>query len=522
MYHGTCRAQIKIFRFITIYFGFGLAQRPWPATHASRWKFSVRRNPYCSQEKRHSISNSEDPLDVPPDFRLCPHGMSASLASAQGAGEKNSAAGGPCQIEAVDYKGWHTQQLSNAWVKLIVVPQNGGRLMQVIFAGHPYLFVNPQYEGKYLPPNEEQWFNYGGDKLWLLPEGDDDEQHWRGNSDLLDDGTYSFQVHSSGQRCEIDLSSPADPRTGIQILRTIRLEGDSPRIHFHALMKNISGHSVEWSVQSVSQYDTADPNQRSRQNRDFWTFTPANPSSSYLNRYHVRSGPAEPHTISIRDDGLFALRYAYIARELWLDSHDGWLAVVDAGSRYAMVERFRYEDTNSYPGKASVIFYTNGPELRWDAEGVPSLSSGEDRKAPYYLEAELNSPLVRLLPEETYSFDTEWFPTRAGREFHGVTEAGVIVNPFRAMVLENGKLRLSGSFGVFFPGRLVAHFYGQQGGATGAMPVAEVEPADLASLSIEIPAVGNAGRVSLHLEDKNGLDRGALGEVRIEAISGKH
>jgi hypothetical protein len=28
-------------------------------------------------------------------------------------------------------------------------------------------------------------------------------------------------------------------------------------------------------------------------------------------------------------------------------------------------------------------------------------------------------------------------------------------------------------------------------------------------------------RVSLHLEDKNGLDRGALGEVRIETISGK-
>ncbi|MFI5056821.1 MAG: hypothetical protein ACHQLQ_01440 [Candidatus Acidiferrales bacterium] len=447
--------------------------------------------------------------------------LTASLASAQAAAEKNPAPRGSCQIEAVDYKGWHAQQLSNAWVKLIVVPQNGGRLMQVIFAGHPYLFVNPQYEGKYLPPNEERWFNYGGDKLWLLPEGDDDELHWRGNSDLLDDGPYSFQVHSSGRRCEIDLSSPADPRTGIQILRTISLDGDSPRILFHAMMKNISGHSVEWSVQSVSQYDTADANQRARQNRDFWTFTPANPSSSYLNRYHVRSGPAEPHTISIRDDGLFSLRYAYIARELWLDSHDGWLAVVDGSSRYAMVERFRYDETRSYPGKASVIFYTSGPELRWDGEDMPSLSSGEDRKAPYYLEAELNSPLVRLFPEETFSFDTEWFPMRAGGEFHGATEAGVIVNPFRAAALENGKLRLSGSFGVFFSGKLVARLYNQQGGAIGTVPLADVEPTELASLAVEIPATGNPGRVSLHLEDKNGLDRGALGEVRVEAISGK-
>jgi hypothetical protein len=447
--------------------------------------------------------------------------MSASLASAQAAAEKNPPPRGSCQIEAVDYKGWRAQQLSNAWVKLIVVPQNGGRLMQVIFAGHPYLFVNPQYEGKYLPPNEERWFNYGGDKLWLLPEGDDDEQHWRGNSDLLDDGPYSFQVHPLGQRCEIDLSSPADPRTGIQILRTIRLNGDAPRIQFHALMKNISGHSVEWSVQSVSQYDTADPNQRSRQNRDFWTFTPANPLSSYLNRYHVRSGPAEAHTISIRDDGLFALRYAYIARELWLDSHDGWLAVVDGSTRYAMVERFRYDESKSYPGKASVIFYTNGPEVRWDADGMPSLSSGEDRKAPYYLEAELNSPLVRLFPDETFSFDTEWFPARAGGEFHGATEAGVIVNPFRVVALEDGKLRLSGSFGVFFPGKLVARLYDQHGAAIGTIPVVDVDPAELVSLAVEIPATGIPGRVSLHLEHKNGLDRGALGEVRVEAISGK-
>ncbi len=455
-------------------------------------------------------------------FGLAFTATSASIVTAQVVAEKKSAVRAACQIEAVDYKGWHAaQQLSNAWVKLIVVPQNGGRLMQVIFAGHPYLFVNPQYEGKYLTPNEDRWFNYGGDKLWLLPEGDDDEQHWRGNSDLLDDGPYTFQVHSSGQRCEIDLASPADPRTGIQILRTIRLEGDSPRIQFHASLKNISGHSVEWSVQSVSQYDTANANLRSRQNRDFWTFTPANPSSSYLNRYHVRSGPAEAHTISIREDGLFALRYAYIARELWLDSHDGWLAVVDGSTRYAMVERFRYDEAKSYPGKASVIFYTNGPELHWDAEGVPSLTSGEERVAPYYLEAELNSPLVRLFPGETFSFDTEWFPARAGGEFHGATDAGVIVNPLQAVALETGKLRLSGSFGVFFSGRLVARLYNRHGAALGTVTVADADPTELTSLGIEIPAAENPERVSLHLEDRNGVDRGALGEVWVATNSGK-
>jgi len=63
-----------------------------------------------------------------------------------------------CRVELVDYFGWSAQQISNPWVRLIVVPQNGGRLMQVTFAGHDYLFVNPELRGKYLPPTSSQWF----------------------------------------------------------------------------------------------------------------------------------------------------------------------------------------------------------------------------------------------------------------------------------------------------------------------------------------------------------------------------
>jgi hypothetical protein len=70
-----------------------------------------------------------------------------------------------CRVEQIGYQGWQAQQVSNAWVKLIFVPQNGGRLMQVIFDGHPFLFVNRRYAGKYFPPSSTEWFNYGGDKV---------------------------------------------------------------------------------------------------------------------------------------------------------------------------------------------------------------------------------------------------------------------------------------------------------------------------------------------------------------------
>jgi len=437
------------------------------------------------------------------------------LASAQTPSPSSSPATADCRVEAIDYEGWPAEQLSNRWLQLIVVPQNGGRLMQVSFAGHSYLFVNPKFAGKYLPPTPGQWFNYGGDKLWLLPEGNNDEKHWAGDSDLLDDGPFTFRKVSQGKQCEIELTGPADPQTGIQIQRTIHLDALSPRIAFHASMKNVTGHPVEWSMQSVSQYDTGDRSSSSGFNHDFWTFTPTNPSSSYLNRYHVRFGPAENPAVSVRDDGLFVVHYVHMAAELWLDSTAGWLAVVDGTSRYAMVERFQFEEGKPYPGKASVIFWTNGPELRLTSDGIPSLSADADA-GPYYLEAEINSPMCRLRPGEACDLVTEWFPTRAGREFHGVADAGVVIRPLESIRLDNGKIGLSGAFGVFSAGHLVLHFYNAHGSSLGTMRLGKVDPTELVSLETEVaPPDGETARVSLHVEDEDGVDRGSLQEVQV-------
>jgi hypothetical protein len=446
----------------------------------------------------------------------------SAVRAARAEGQNDSAKHDQCRVEAVDYKGWHAQQISNRWVQLIVVPQNGGRLMQVTFAGHPYLFVNPKFAGKYFPPAQGQWFNYGGDKIWLLPEGNDDEQHWAGDSDIIDDGPFTFRKISEGQTCEIELTGPADPQTGIQFVRNIFLDAGSSRIRFHTLMKNITGHSLDWSMQSVSQYDTSAAGASGTEaagpvlhfNHDFWTFTPANPSSSYLNRYHVRFGPAQNPAVGVRDDGLFTVHYVHMAAELWLDSKEGWLAVVDGATRYAMVERFHYQETATYPGKASVIFWTNGPEISLSNDGIASLSSDPDA-GPYYLEAEINSPMCHLRPGESCALETEWFPTRAGSDFRRATEAGAIMRPLQASVSGDGKIKLSGAFGVFFSGSLVARLYDEHGRSLGSMTVVNVSPSEPVSLDAELSPKSKAARVSLHLQDENGVDRGSLGEVRV-------
>ena len=137
------------------------------------------------------------------------------------------------------------------------------------------------------------------------------------------------------------------------------------------------------------------------------------------------------------------------------------------------------------------------------------------------MEAELNSPMVRLDPGESYHFDTQWFPTRADKDFQGVTDAGVILKPLHAMQDAGaGKIRLVGAFGVFFSGKLVVHFYGAGGMAMGTQPITQVDPRNLLLLQTTAAVAGRVGRISLHLVDSNGLDRGALGEVAVETSAG--
>ncbi len=324
-----------------------------------------------------------------------------------------------CTVQPVVYEGWQAQQVANDWVQLTFVPQLGGRLMQVTFNGHPYLFVNPVYKGKYISPAEAagRWINYGGDKIWPLPEGNDDEQHWQGASTPLDDGAYAFSVLSQGAKCTVRLEGPPDPPTGLQYTREISIGSDSPQISFHAITRNFTGHSITWSVQSVSQYNLSDAKDATQYNHEFWAFTPLNPRSSYLLGYHARDGLANDPAYSVKD-GLFRLNWKYLESEVWLDSIAGWVALIDGATQYAMVEKTKHVLGGDYPGKATIIFYKNGPTVELDAKGMPYLTSRSLEKTPYYMEAELNSPMAVLGPGESYAFDTTLVPLTPQRRFH--------------------------------------------------------------------------------------------------------
>jgi hypothetical protein len=445
--------------------------------------------------------------------------LTARLCNAQPAAPRH----GSCRIESVDFDGWRAQQLANQWVTLTIVPQLGGRLMQVTFGGHAYLFVNPRYAGKYFPPSEGapkgRWFNYGGDKIWPLPEGTQDEQHWAGPlSDALDDGEYAFKILSQSSVCAVQLDGPADARTGLQYSRNISIDSDSPEISFHAVMKNATAHPIQWSMQSVSQYDTVDPHNSADFNHDFWAFTRADSHSSFAGGYRVRTGLASDPSFAVKD-GWFTLHWMNLQGEVWIDSPGDWVVVVDGATHFAMAERFSYVKGAEYPGDASVIFYKNGrPPERKQKDGEP-VSPADPDDSLFYMEAELNSPLVRLEPGLTYAMDTKWFPARAGNEFKTITDAGLVGEALQASITSTGVI-LSGSFGVFFPGTLVAHLYDDNGVEANAVSLAAVIPTESLSLNQTIKSPSAIARVSLHLVDPQGRDRGSLGEARVTRRDG--
>ena len=425
----------------------------------------------------------------------------------------------PCRIESTEFDGWQAEQLSNPWVTLTIVPQLGGRLMQIRFDGHPYLFINAKYKGQYISPSEAgtkgRWINYGGDKLWPMPEGSQDENHWPGPiSDALDDGAYALTVVSRAPRCTVRLDGPSDAKTGLQYSREISLGGESPEVRFHAVMKNSSDHAIQWSVQTVTQYDTSASHDSGKYNHDFWAFAPANEHSAYLEGYHVRSGLSDDPSYSIKNS-LFVLHWLPLENEVWLDSTGGWLAVVDGSTRYAMVERFRHDAAGQYPDQATLIFYKNGSTLEVDDGGSPRISPADPENSPRYMEAEINSPVVAMEPGKSYAMDTEWFPVRMGKEFTSVAEAGVAGAPLSATRTAHG-VRLAGSLGVFLPGRLEVQLSDSRGVKLGSVSLKTVNPKDEIELDEEVDAPAAAWQVSVHLIDLHGKDRGTIATAAIK------
>ncbi len=456
------------------------------------------------------------------NFIRCSSLLTMLLNSDTGRATGGFAALGECALNATQYRGWNGYQLTNGLVAVYIIPDIGGRVIQYQLAGHDYFFVNPLTTGKVFPPEENGggnggWKNYGGDKLWPAPQGWENDQQWPGPPDpVLDGGKYSAAiVRQTAEEVAVRLTSPPDPRTGIQFSRTVTLSRGTTRVRVESTMKNISQRPVRWSIWEVIQQDTADPSSPGQFNPDFWAYCPLNPQSRYAQGYYPIFGQVgHPSYQPDPEHGLLGVRYDYRVGKVGLDSHGGWLTTVNGKSDHCFVARFPYFPKADYPDGASVEFWLNGAG-EFILNRVPIVNPADPQQTPYLMETEILSPLAELQPGEDYHFNVDWFATRCPRPVVDVVPAGAINRRLLASV-RGRQVRVEGVFGVFMPGHAEATFYTRDGTVAGKSDLGRVEPNQVFRLASELPLPENAFRVSVAVIDSEGQNHGWLGNAFLD------
>jgi hypothetical protein len=402
-------------------------------------------------------------------------------------------------------------------VSLFIAPQIGGRAIQLQLGDQEYFFVNKALEGKIVPESENNlkagWANYGGDKAWPGPEGWMSDDEWASVPYyILDGAAYNADiVANTPAEVALRVTSPRDPRTGVQLIRTFHVYAGTTRIKVDQVMRNISRREIRWGIWHLIQNDAADVNHPSKPNPDLYMYIPLNPRSQYPQGYYVPFGDVRhPSYEVLPGGGMLRVHYMYHVGKAAVDDSAGWYAVVNGQKNLGLVESFKYFPEREYPDGASVETWNEGPGTISRGPFDQTLSD-DPKKTPYFLESEGLSPYATLQPGEEYYYPIYWSATRVPNPVcSSPTSGGVISEPLTGK-LNGDTVTLKGTFGVFAPGSLQAEYFSAMGEELGRVTLQAVDPRAVVRLDKTVPCPANAFRVSVAAYDSDGENRGFLG-----------
>jgi hypothetical protein len=420
------------------------------------------------------------------------------------------------------YQGWPCHRLENEVVRLHVVPDIGGRVIQYALGDKEFFWVNPALVGTTSPLTglspDGGWLNYGGDKLWPAPQGWDDDQQWPGPPDAVLDG-QPYRAERDADRARICLTSGDDSRSGIRFRRCIQLAPRSTRVSIAATMTNIDDATRRWGIWAHTQLD-AGRSGNDDHNRLMRAWCPINPRSRFDRGYQVIFGDEDnPSFEADAQRGLMKVSYHYTVGKIGLDSHAGWVATVDGQKGDVFVQRFEFDPREPYPDGSSVEFWHNGVGRIYAYNQWTDMP--DDRaKNPYVFESELLSPFARLEPGESYTWRYDWYACRIGGDFPVVDCSGTgLVSEPLACRRDGDRTRLSGRFGVFHLGRLVleacdahARVLAREVLDPAATPLKPI----VLDHEIELPVATRS--VALILEDTEGQRIGEIATVLLDSL----
>ncbi|HIE04530.1 MAG TPA: DUF4380 domain-containing protein [Candidatus Latescibacteria bacterium] len=398
------------------------------------------------------------------------------------------------EVEVVrDYKGWGwtSYVMSNGLVRLAVVPEIGGRVMEYSLEGHNFIYINPQELGKtYVPSEDSPWHNFGGYKVWPAPQGE-----WLAGGGgwppppNLDFGRYSCEISVNSHDSSVVLLE-GPPETfgrwkcrGLKFKRRIAIYRGSTRVRVEQAMENCGREVARWSVWDVTQVVGCHPGEEDY--GSFWVYFPVREEGRC---YYVMMGEEGPQWKGRVAEGVSAVQYLHHGGKIGADSDGGWICYVDERDGYAYVKTFEYFPGETYPdSNASVEVFTSS--------GLP------------YVEVEVLSPLVELAPGGSYTFVEDWYATRCRGPILKANRAGVVRRKLKVEA-KGGAVGLEGEYGVFYIGRVEVTFEGTEGESVGESY--EVSPLETFVLKGRFSPPSGAERVVLRLYDGMGKPVGIL------------
>lgn len=410
-----------------------------------------------------------------------------------------------CALRKVNFEGWPAQELANGLVQVLVVPEIGGRIIQVRLGEESFLYVNPRLRGQIFPPEQNGrdsgWKNYGGSKVWPAPQGWSSDQEWPGPPDpILDGSPFDCRVvEESPQSSAIQLTSPHDEYTGLTFSREIRIFRGSAEVQISHTMTNTSRRPIRWSIWQVTQQG-AHP--------DLAVFLPATTFHKMFGDQEYPSLTVDPHRKLLR------LQFADVVAKFGVMPEAGWAATLDSRRQTVFAETFRLFPGLPYPDDAAVEFWINGHGT-CTIHGDRYDSSDDPGGCDPFVETEILSPMAELRPDEKYSFVIRWHCARI--QAHEIAR----VNPCAALATrlkvtrQGEELHVTGSFGIFHTGRLELVSLLRSGKVRMVHPLGAVSPLEPCVVDATVPNARDLSRVSLRLRDPKGVLLGTVDQADI-------
>jgi hypothetical protein len=400
------------------------------------------------------------------------------------------------------FRGWAVCILENAYVRLVTVPDIGGRAIACDLGPYPYFWLNPDLAGKLFSPEEHQgdgslgaWKNYGGEKTWPAPQGWDNDQQWPGPPDpVLDSGRYALdQLAVEGDQAVVSMTSAPDGRTGLRVARRFALTAHSSRVRVDLTFTNASARTIRWSIWDVAQLraERRLPDGKLDYEPTCTITMPLHPHSRFPRGFTVLFGADDnPQWQSDPPAGLFRALFHWQIGKVGLDSPGGWIAFNNAAAGYAFTETFAHDPAGDYPdGGSTVEVWTVG------TGSVGNLNyEGSDI---YFMEAEVLSTLRTLAPGAQTTFTLEWGLCRCTGAVVDVTAGGCLSAPLAVERLDGGYGRVTASGGVFDAGTLELAWLDGQRAPLSTQPLGPVDPLTVVALDRIVPVPERAAWAAL-------------------------